>query len=240
MPSFSTPLFLSLVFYLLTLAFCIPSPSLSNISENAALLDSLAPNQTITCTRYSETEVVCEGESYKVSEHYIRPGSFLFYMYILIVIGLVMTAGLMSGLTMGLLSLDTLSLNVIKNGGDKVQSRHASKILPIVKQHHLLLVCLLLCNAGAMEALPIFLDRLLSPVAAVLISVTLVLFFGEIIPQAVCTRFGLAIGAHLSLFVRLIMCILYPIAKPVSMILDYLLGHDSGTFYRRAGEFPSH
>lgn len=38
-----------------------------------------------------------------------------------------------------------------------------------------------------MEALPIFLDRLVSAVMAVVISVTAILFFGEIIPQAICT-----------------------------------------------------
>jgi CBS domain containing-hemolysin-like protein len=44
-----------------------------------------------------------------------------------------------------------------------------------------------------MEALPIFLDRLLNPVAAVVISVTAILLFGEIIPQAVCKRYGLQV-----------------------------------------------
>ena len=38
---------------------------------------------------------------------------------------------------------------------------------------------LLLVNAAAMEALPIFLDRLVSPTAAIVLSVTAVLFFGE-------------------------------------------------------------
>lgn len=41
---------------------------------------------------------------------------------------------------------------------------------------------LLLVNAAAMEALPIFLDRLLSPTMAILLSVTAVLFFGEPYP----------------------------------------------------------
>jgi metal transporter CNNM len=45
-----------------------------------------------------------------------------------------------------------------------------------------MLVTLLLCNAGAMEALPIFLDHLLPSWAAIVCSVTGVLAFGEIIP----------------------------------------------------------
>ena len=50
-----------------------------------------------------------------------------------------------------------------------------------------MLVTLLLCNAGAMEALPLSLDKLLPSWAAIVSSVTGVLFFGEIIPQALCT-----------------------------------------------------
>jgi metal transporter CNNM len=45
-----------------------------------------------------------------------------------------------------------------------------------------MLVTLLLCNAAAMETLPIFLDKLVTPVEAIVLSVTLVLIFGEIIP----------------------------------------------------------
>jgi metal transporter CNNM len=41
-----------------------------------------------------------------------------------------------------------------------------------------------------MEALPLFLDRLANPLTAILVSVTAVLFFGEIIPQAICTRWA--------------------------------------------------
>jgi positive regulator of sigma E activity len=48
-----------------------------------------------------------------------------------------------------------------------------------VKRHHLLLVTLLVANAAAMEALPLFVDRIVGTVGAILISVTAVLLFGE-------------------------------------------------------------
>jgi len=51
--------------------------------------------------------------------------------------------------------------------------------MPLVKRHHLLLVTLLMANALAMEALPLVLDRMVPSWAAVLLSVTAVLFFGE-------------------------------------------------------------
>lgn len=56
------------------------------------------------------------------------------------------------------------------------------RIFPVIDKHHWMLVTLLLCNAGAMETLPIFLDKMVTPIEAVVIAVTLVLVFGEIIP----------------------------------------------------------
>ena len=46
-----------------------------------------------------------------------------------------------------------------------------TRLIPLVKRHHLLLVTLLLANAGVAETLPLFLDRLVpSPIYAVVIS----------------------------------------------------------------------
>ncbi len=87
--------------------------------------------------------------------------------------------GLCSGLTLGLLSLDVMSLKVLIEAGTPKERRNASRILPVVKRHHLLLVTLLLSNAIAVECMPIFLDRISDPITAIVISVTLVLLFGE-------------------------------------------------------------
>ncbi|XP_021890436.1 DUF21 domain-containing protein At2g14520-like isoform X5 [Carica papaya] len=69
-----------------------------------------------------------------------------------------------------------------------------------------------------MPALPIFLDSLVAAWGAILISVTLILLFGEIIPQAVCSRYGLAIGAKLAPFVRVLVWICFPVAYPISKV----------------------
>jgi metal transporter CNNM len=85
----------------------------------------------------------------------------------------------MSGLTVGLLSLDHMNLQILSHSGDAKQKKYSSGILPILKNRHHLMVTLLLMNAMAMEALPIFLDKLSDPVIAIAISVTAVLLFGE-------------------------------------------------------------
>lgn len=141
----------------------------------------------------------------------------------------VCTAALAAGLTLGLLSLDPLNLLVKMRTALSEEEKHqAASLLPIVRQRHLLLVTLLLLNSMANEALPLFLDKLVPSYVAVLLSVTLVLFFGEIIPSAVFTGPDrIQVAARLAPLVRFFMCLFYPIAFPIAKVLDQLL-HDDG------------
>ncbi|KAK9286758.1 hypothetical protein L1049_015162 [Liquidambar formosana] len=157
-----------------------------------------------------------------------------FFIHIVIITFLVLFAGLMSGLTLGLMSMSLVDLEVLAKSGTPKDQKHAAKILPVVRKQHLLLCTLLICNAAAMEALPIFLDSLITAWGAILISVTLILLFGEIIPQSVCSRYGLAIGATVAPFVRVLVWICYPVAYPISKLLDFMLGHGHVALFRRA------
>eukprot|EP01018_Ginkgo_biloba_P037508 Gb_24735 [translate_table: standard] len=139
--------------------------------------------------------------------------------------------------------LKTIELHAIISGTAFV------KILPVVENQHLLLCTLLICNALAMEALPIFLDSLVPAWGAVLISVTLILLFGEILPQSVCSHYGLAVGAAVAPLVRVLVWICFPVAYPISkalsfqqcshiilsmQLLDLLLGKGHVALFRRA------
>lgn len=140
---------------------------------------------------------------------------------------------------------------------------------------------LLLANAAAMEALPIFLNHLIPDWLAIIVSVTAVLFFGEyvlslcgthqstdttfhrfllatltcfwppsnlylpssffsllllcrIIPQAICSRWALQIGGNIWWLVWGLMGLLFPLSFPISKLLDWILGHKSGVYYKRA------
>lgn len=157
-----------------------------------------------------------------------------FWLYLLIIAGLVLFAGLMSGLTLGLMSLGLVDLEVLMKSGTPQDRKHAAKILPVVKNQHLLLCTLLIGNSLAMEALPIFLDSLITAWGAILISVTLILMFGEILPQAVCSHYGLAVGAAMAPIVRVLLVVFFPVAYPISKLLDLLLGKGRMVLLHRA------
>ncbi|XP_057484171.1 DUF21 domain-containing protein At4g14240-like [Actinidia eriantha] len=162
----------------------------------------------------------------------IQFGTPWWFVYAGVSCFLVLFAGIMSGLTLGLMSLGLVELEILQRSGTSTEKKQAAAILPVVQKQHQLLVTLLLFNACAMEALPIYLDKIFHPFVAVVLSVTFVLAFGEIIPQAICSRYGLAVGANFVWLVRILMIICYPIAYPIGKVLDAVLGHNDALFRR--------
>ncbi|GAY40727.1 hypothetical protein CUMW_054230 [Citrus unshiu] len=180
---------------------------------------------TLARTTMPRNDIVFEADD-------IEFGNPWWFVYAGVSCVLVLFAGIMSGLTLGLMSLGLVELEILQRSGTSTEKQQAAAILPVVQKQHQLLVTLLLCNACAMEALPIYLDKIFHPFVAVLLSVTFVLAFGEIIPQAICSRYGLAVGANFVWLVRILMIICYPIAYPIGKILDAVLGHHDALFRR--------
>lgn len=146
---------------------------------------------------------------------------------------LVMLAALFSGLTLGLLGLDVAQLEIIKTAGEPEQRRLAAIIQPIRKQGNLLLSTLVLGNVAVTSLSAVVLADLTSGYVGFAVSTVLIVIFGEIIPQAVCARYALVIGARCIPVVRVIMLLFWPITKPLAVILDYMLGQEIGTTYTR-------
>ena len=131
---------------------------------------------------------------------------------------------MMSGLTVGLASIDKLGLEIDARQDPEI-AKSAKRIFSVIDQFHWMLVTLLLCNAGAMEALPLALDELMPEWAAIVCSVTGVLFFGEIIPQALCTGPSqIKIAECMCPIVLVFMWITSPISWPIGKLLDKLMG----------------
>ena len=146
----------------------------------------------------------------------------------------VATAAIAAGLTMGVVSFNAIELRVVERTGNEEERQWAKKLLVLIDRNprHQVLVTLLLLNSAANEALPIFLDVIVPSWAAVVLSVTVVLFVGEIGPSAICTGPSkLRVAAAFTPVVRFALYCLSPIAYPLSICLDRILPEDETKRY---------
>ena len=98
--------------------------------------------------------------------------SWFYYLMAIGVVFCLCSAGIFSGLTMGLVSIDPvqiellqrIDLNEVEDPGEvielKAEKNYAVRVQPLLEDHHRLLVTLLFCNAIACETLPLLMDNL--------------------------------------------------------------------------------
>ena len=67
-----------------------------------------------------------------------------------------------------------------------------------------------------------------------LLSTSFIVVFGEIIPQASCSRYGLYIGAASIPIVRVLILLFFPLAYPMAWCLDKVLGEEMGTIHSKS------
>lgn len=184
-----------------------------------------------TQIRKTEEAIKEEAEPPACVEEMVTGGTYWFFMFMVAV--LTLFAGMMSGLTVGYLSVDQLTMELRENTGTPEEKKASEVILPVLSNRHWLLCTLLLMNSFAMEALPVFLDRVFSRFTAVVISVTLLLIFGEVIPQALCTGpRQVQIAAMAAPMTRFLMIISWPITYWLGKCLDIILGEQGKTRYQ--------
>ena len=102
------------------------------------------------------------------------------------------------------------------------------------KRGNLLLCTLLLGNTAVNAMLSILLADWAGGILGFIISTLVILIFGEIMPQAVCSRYALSIGSRAVPIVRVIMILLLPVTYPLAWILDKALGKELATTYSNA------
>uniref|UniRef100_T1KDX6 CNNM transmembrane domain-containing protein n=1 Tax=Tetranychus urticae TaxID=32264 RepID=T1KDX6_TETUR len=141
--------------------------------------------------------------------------------------------GLFAGLNLGLMSLDKNELKVIALKGDDDEKRYAKTIEPLRRRGNFLLCTILLSNVAINSTLTVLLDQLTSGILAIAISTILIVIIGDIVPQAICSRHGLAVGAKTIWITYLFMALTAPLSWPISKILDYALGDEIGQVYDR-------
>ena len=142
-------------------------------------------------------------------------------------------SGLFSGLNLGLLGLDVKNLELLTRGPfndeqEALDSEYAKKILPLRRRGNLLLCTILLGNVSVNSGLSIMMGDLTSGIMGLIVSTAVITIFGEIIPQALCSRYALTVGAHCTWFIYFFMFVTFPISFPISAILDKVLGEEVG------------
>eukprot|EP00586_Coscinodiscus_wailesii_P009841 CAMPEP_0172512738 /NCGR_PEP_ID=MMETSP1066-20121228/246817_1 /TAXON_ID=671091 /ORGANISM="Coscinodiscus wailesii, Strain CCMP2513" /LENGTH=626 /DNA_ID=CAMNT_0013292675 /DNA_START=603 /DNA_END=2483 /DNA_ORIENTATION=+ len=117
---------------------------------------------------------------------------------------------------------------------DPVTAAAARKIYPIRCNGNLLLCTLLLGNVAVNALLSILMADMTSGLVGFITSTVVIVIFGEIVPQAACSRYALKIGSKSIPVVRVIIMLLYPIAKPLAFALDKILGRELGMIYTKS------
>ena len=91
----------------------------------------------------------------------------------------------MSGLTVGCFSIEDHELKAHVEAHPSSSSR-IDTLRRTLTHQNLLLVTLILVNTVANMSMPLFLDPIASPLATLLLTIFLVLTFGEVLPQSLC------------------------------------------------------
>eukprot|EP01053_Blabericola_migrator_P006504 Blabericola_migrator_1__6503@NODE_327_length_9735_cov_125_899772_g264_i0_p2_GENE_NODE_327_length_9735_cov_125_899772_g264_i0NODE_327_length_9735_cov_125_899772_g264_i0_p2_ORF_typecomplete_len579_score37_48DUF21/PF01595_20/9_2e38CBS/PF00571_28/1_8e04CBS/PF00571_28/0_15DUF1195/PF06708_11/1_7DUF1195/PF06708_11/1_8e02_NODE_327_length_9735_cov_125_899772_g264_i078139549 len=169
---------------------------------------------------------------------------------IVLIICLALGSAMSAGLTLGFMTMDLVQLKVLMNSSPHLNSapsaastnradptrkqrQYAKAVYPIRANGTLLLITLLMTNVGVNAAFSILLGDVTSGLVSFFLSTTILTLFGEILPQAVCTRWSLPICYWFIPMVYFLETILFPVAYPLAKLLDLLLGKELGVTYTR-------
>lgn len=90
------------------------------------------------------------------------------------------------------------------------------------------MVTILLSLTLANTALSIIMADIEGSLDGFLISTSIIVIFGEIIPQTIGNRFGLILSVRIRFFIYFAYYLLFIITFPIGAILDKVLGEEAG------------
>ena len=137
-------------------------------------------------------------------------------------------SAMFSGLNLAFFSISKLRLEIEAGKNNK----HAIKIAQLREDSNFLLTTILWGNVGINVLLTLLSNSIMAGVIAFVFSTIVITFLGEIVPQAYFSRHAMQMASLLSPILRLYQFILYPFAKPTSLVLDKWLGTESIPFFR--------
>ncbi|KPA78443.1 hypothetical protein ABB37_06070 [Leptomonas pyrrhocoris] len=160
-------------------------------------------------------------------------------MWVLVVFCLctVVLSAMYCGLTIGLLGMETIYLEIIADAGREPDKTYAQRILPVRKLGHQLLATLLLGNMLTLVLTSQLVAAIVqgSEIVNFIAGTLVVLIFGEILPMSFCNNQNNALFAGSTSLpaLKVSLLLLWPIAKPLGLMLDCMVGHDAGQIYDR-------
>lgn len=212
-------------------------PILANeLSEFSALVHIVVPfasEQDYRICVKNEDKILIEQES--SDWLLIRSNTVLIplWLTLLLLAILLVLSALFSGLNLGLMALDKTELKILRNTGNEKEREYAKVIQPVREHGNFLLCSILLGNVLVNSTNAILMGTITSGLIAVIVTTLLIVIFGEVTPQAICSRHGLAAGAKTIFFTKFFMFVTSPLSYPISKVLDYILGEEIGNVYNR-------
>ena len=119
------------------------------------------------------------------------------------------------------------------NEEGKKNAEYAKQILPIRRKGVYLLCVILLGNVSVNSLLAILMADMTTGLIGFLISTFGITILGEIIPQSICQRIGLAVGSKTLFLTKFYMVVLFPIAYPISLVIELIFGAEHQTFLNK-------
>lgn len=137
-------------------------------------------------------------------------------------------SAMLNGLNLAFFTISKLELQIEVAKGNK----HARRVLSLRKNANSLLVTILWGCVAANVLLALLSNSVLSGVLAFIFSTFVITIFGEIAPQAYFTRHALRLGSLFAPVIRFYQILLFPIAKPTTLVLDRWLGPEAVSYFK--------
>jgi metal transporter CNNM len=140
----------------------------------------------------------------------------------------IVQAGIFSGLNLAVFSISRLRLEVEAAGGNA----DAARVLGLRADANLMLATILWGNVAANVLLTLLSESVLAGVGAFLFSTVVITLLGEIFPQAYFSRNAIRVAGLFKPMLDFYRVLLFPIAKPTAMLLNYWLGPEGLVLFR--------
>ncbi len=137
-------------------------------------------------------------------------------------------SAIFAGLNIAIFSVSRLRLEVQAAAGE----HDAIRVLGLRKSSNFILATILWGNISINVLITLLSSSILAGVGAFVFSTFVITFLGEIIPQAYFSRNAVRMAARLTPMLKAYEVLLYPLAKPTAMFLDWWLGPEGIAFFR--------